>query len=222
MIVVVGSRHDRVATDLVGLWSRAALCSAEDFVSPGWIWRHGQSAPKTWIVDAGPVRDEEVTGIFLRRSTIYAEELASTHPADRAFLASEVHGFLTFVLATTSARVVNPVCDGAYGEEALRPERWSPVATELGISVRPLRVTSEPRRQNRYRTHEVEVVGAEVFGDAPARVLEGARHLVGALGLGWGRLLFDSRQRLVTITGASRPSEAAAAALGRLLQVRRS
>lgn len=222
MIVVVGSRHDRVATDLAGLWPRAALCSAEDFVSPGWIWHQGQSPAKTWIVGAAPVRDEEVSGVFIRRSTVHAEELANTHPTDRAFLASEIHAFLTFVLATTSARVINPVCDGAYGEEALRPERWSPVAGELGISVRPLKITSEPRRQNRYRTHEVDVVGTEVFGDAPTRVLENARRLVRGLELEWARLLFDARQRLITMTGASRPGAEAAAALGRLLAQRRS
>lgn len=222
MIVVVGSRHDSVATYLVASWPRAALCSAEDIVSPGWVWPHSQPASRTWIVNTKQVRDEEITGVFLRRSTVYAEELTTTHPADRAFLASEVHSFLTFVLATTSARVVNPVRAGAFGEEALRPEHWSAVASEVGISVRPLRVTSEPRRRTRYRTYEVEVVGGEVFGDAPARVLEGARRLAGALGFAWGVLLFDARHRLITVTGARRPSDEAAAVLGRLLKAGRS
>jgi hypothetical protein len=220
MIVVVGSRHDSVATDLVASWPRAALCSAEDIVSLGWVWPHRQLSSRTWIVNTKQVRDEDVTGVFIRRPTVYAEELATTHPADRAFLASEVHAFLMFVLATTSARVVNPVCNGAFGEEALRPERWSAVASEIGISVRPLRVTSEPQRRTRYRIYEVEVVGGEVFGDAPARVLDGARRLADALGLEWSVLLFDARHRLVTVTGARRPSDAAAAALGRLLKAR--
>jgi hypothetical protein len=221
MIVVVGSRHDSVATDLVASWPHAALCSAEDFVNPGWVWRHGQPASRIWIVNTRPVRDEAVTGVFIRRPTVYTEELATIHPADRAFLASEVHAFLTFILATTSARVVNPVCDGAFGEEALRPERWLAVASELEIAVRPLRVTSEPRRRTKYRTYEVEVVGGEAFGNAPARVLEGAGRLAGALGLVWGVLMFDARHRLITVTGARRPSDAAAVALGRLLKAGR-
>lgn len=222
MIVVVGSRHDSVAANLVASWPDAALCSAEDFVHQGWVWRHGQPASRTWIVNTRPVRDEDVTGVFIRRPTIYAEELATTHPADRAFLASEVHAFLTFVLATTSARVVNPVIDGAFGEEALRPERWTAAASALGINVRPLRVTSRQRRRTRYRTYEVEVVGDKVFGDAPARVLEGARRLASALGLAWGVFLFDARYRLITISGARRPSDAAAAALASLLTTGRS
>lgn len=222
MIVVVGSRHDSVATDLVALWPRAALCSAEDLVLPGWVWRHGQPASRTWIVDTRPVRDEEVTGVFIRRSAVYAEELVTTHPADRAYLATEAHAFLTFVLATTSARVVNPVIDGAFGEEALRPERWTAVASEVGISVRSARVASEPRRRTRYRAYEVEVVGGEVFGDGPAQILEGARCLTNVLGVVWGALLFDARNRLITVTGARRPSDAAAVALGRLLEAWRS
>jgi len=218
MIVVVGSRHDSVATDLVASWPEAALCSAEDFVSPGWVWPLSQPESRTWIVNTKQVRDAQVTGIFIRRPTVYPEELATTHPDDRAFVASEIHAFLMFVLATTSARVVNPVCDGAFGEEALRPERWSTVASELGIPVRPLRVSSGPRRRTRYRTYGVEVIGAEVFGDAPSRVLESARRFMAALGLTWGTLRFDARHRLITVTGAGRPSDAAAAALGRLLK----
>ncbi|HZF18443.1 MAG TPA: hypothetical protein VE008_01915 [Burkholderiales bacterium] len=218
MIVVVGSRHDPVAADLIALWPQAALCSAEDLVSPGWVWRHGRPASRSWIVDAKPIRDEDVTGVFIRRSSVYAEELATTHPADRSFLAAEAHAFLSFVLATTSARVVNPVIGGAFGEEALRPERWTAVASEMGIPVRPVRVTSEARRRAGYRTYEVEVVGSEVFGKGPARVLDGALRLAGKLDMAWGVLLFDTRHRLVAATGAQRPGEQATAALRRLLE----
>jgi hypothetical protein len=218
MIVVVGSSHDPVAADLVTSWPGAALCSAEDLVRTGWVWRLGQPESYTWIVNGKPVRDEEVTGVFIRRSSVYAEELLTTHPADRAFLAAESHAFLTFILATTSARVVNPVSDGAFGEEALRPERLTTVASQVGITVRPIRVTSEPRRRIPYRTHIVEVVGGEVFGNAPSRVLEGACRLADALGLVWGVLLFDTRHRLTSATVAPKPSAAAAAALGRLLE----
>lgn len=221
MIVVVGSSHDSVATDLVASWPQAALCSAEDLVRPGWVWRHKQPASQTWVVDAKQVSDDDVTGVFVRRPTIYPEELMTTHPADRAFLASEIHAFLTFVLATTSARVVNSVIEGAFGEEALRPHRWTAAALKLGISVRPLRVSNEPLRRTTYRTSEVEVVGDEAFGDVPPRLLDSGRRLAQALGIGWGVFLFDARHRLVTVTTARRPSGAAAAALGRFLEARR-
>ena len=218
MILVVGSSHDSVATDLVALWPQAALCSAEDLVSPGWVWR--QPAAKTWIVDRKQISDDHVTGVFVRRASVYAEELMSTHPDDRAYLASEIHAFLVFVLASTSARVVNPINEGAFGEAALRPYRWTQLALQLGISLRPLRVTSESRRPIRYRTFTVEVVGDEVFGDAPASVRDSARCLAHALEIGWGVFVFDSRKRLVTVTTARRPSDTAAAALGRLLEAK--
>ena len=218
MIVVVGSRHDSVATDLVALWPEAALCSAEDLVSPGWVWRLPQPASRIWIVDSKPVSDDEVTGVFLRRATVYPEELRTTHPDDRSYLASENHAFLTFVLATTSARVVNPVNEGTFGEHGLRQYRWARAATEQGIQVRPLRVTSEGRQQARYQTVQVEVAGDEVFGKAPARILDAARRLAQALGISWGVFIFDRRYRLVTVTTARRPTDPAAAALGHFLK----
>jgi hypothetical protein len=218
MIVVVGSRHDSVATDLVALWPEAALCSAEDLVSPGWVWRLSQPASRIWIVDSKPVSDDQITGVFLRRATVYPEELKTTHPDDRAYLASENHAFLTFVLATTSALVVNPVNEGTFGEHGLRQYRWIKAAAELGIPVRPLRVTSEERRQAPYRTFQVEVAGNEVLGDAPPRVLDATRLLAQALEISWGVFIFDRRYRLVTVTAARRPTDSAAAALGDFLK----
>ena len=218
MIVVVGSRHDSVATDLVALWPNAALCSAEDLVHAGWVWHQAQPASRIWVVDSRPVSDDDVTGVFIRRATVYPQELRTIHPDDRNFLASECHAFLTFVLATTSARVVNPVNEGTFGEHALRPYRWTTAASKLGISVRPLRVTSEARRPVRYRTFQVEVAGDEVIGDAPSRTLYATRVMAEALGINWGVFVFDARHRLVTVTTARRPSDAAAAALGRLLK----
>ena len=218
MIVVVGSRHDPVATRLVASWPQAALCSAEDLVSQGWVWRHNHPKAQTWIVNGKRVRDTEVHGVFIRRSAVYAEELVTTHPADRGYLASETHAFLTVVLATTRARVVNPVRDGAFGEEALRPACWISAASEVGITTRPVRLTSEPRRQAKYRTYEIEVVGGEVFGEAQAKIRAATRHLVEVLGIAWAKLLFDARDQLIVISGASSPSERAVAALGRLLE----
>ena len=218
MIVVVGSRHDKIALDLVAMWPGAALCAAEDLVQPGWAWRNSQLQPRTWVINGKFVRDDRVSGVFLRRSAVYGEELATIHPADRAFLAAEAHAFLTFVLATTSARVCNPVVDGAFGEEALRPERWMALAPEVGISIHPLRLTSERRRRSRPRPAcWAEVVGDKVFGNAPSRMRTGAVYMAAAMRLVWGAFAFDARQRLITITSARRPSKAAALALGRLL-----
>ena len=86
------------------------------------VWRHGQPASRTWIVDINQISDE--------------------------------------------------------------------FALRLGITPRPLRVTSEPRRPIRYRTFTVEVVGDQVFGDAPVSLRENARRLAAALEIGWGGVCF--------------------------------
>ena len=217
MIVVVGSRHDPVAMSLAARWPRAVLCSAEDLVRPGWVWRSGKRAVRQWVVNSQPVRDDEVTGVFVRRSSVYAEELLTTHRDDRVFLAAENHAFLTFVLATTAARVVNPVVDGAFGEEALRPERWIAAAADAGLAIHPLRVRSEPKRRTQFGTRALEVVGDDVFGKAPARIAGATKRAARALAAPWAAFLFDTKYRLLTVTAARPPSDEAAAALQLLL-----
>jgi hypothetical protein len=222
VIVVVGSRHDRVAGHLVATWPRAALCSAEDLLTPGWVWPSSGAADRTWVVDGACVPDSEVTGVFVRRATVYPDELLQVHPDDRPYLAAECHAFLIFVLATTGASVANPVGDGAIGDEAVRLERWMPAAIECGLTLAPLRLTSTPRRARTLTTHVVEVVGTESFGDASfgdaaSRCRRGAVQLVGALGMRWAACVFDGRRRLAAVTTAAVPSNAAAEALARVL-----
>lgn len=217
MIVVVGSRHDSVATRLVARWPGAALCAAEDLTRGGWVWRHAHPASRRWVVGGQRVRDADISGVFLRRSAVYAQELVGTHADDRDFLAAEAHAFLTCVLASTSARVINPVVDGAFGEEALRPEHCAEAAVRLGIPLVPVRVSSHPRRYRRARTHEVEVVAGESFGAAPERVHVRARELAREMRLCWVVTVFDARQRLLALTQARAPSDEASDVLGRVL-----
>lgn len=217
MIVVIGSRHDSVATALVDAWPDAALCSAEDLTQPGWMWRPDSPPSPRWVINANVVDDEDITGVFVRRSAVYPEELLSTHPDDRSYLAAEAHAFLVFVLAATRAAVANPVADGALGDEAIRPERWIPAAVGAGLSVAPLRLTSNHLRPRQLHPIVVEVVGDEVFGDAPARLKVAALRVARQLNLLWAAVVFDGRHRLLTITSARPPSAEALDALGRLL-----
>ena len=216
MIVVVGSRHDSVATALAATWSDAAVCSAEDLVHPGWVWPLGRGE-RRWVVDGAPVKDQEISGVFVRRSSVYADELAGIHPADRAFLASETQSLLTVVLATTRAIVVNPVADGAFGEATLRAERIAAVAAAAGIPLSPLRVSTEVRRRTRRHAHAVELVDGAVVGEPAPAIAAAAQSIARALALRWCVVAFDSRERLITVTSAPPPSETARAALGRLL-----
>ncbi len=218
MIVVVGSRHDPVATELVQAWRPAKLCSAEDLTSAGWVWPiPSDGAAPTWVIDGEPQADDAVTGVFVRRSAVYPEELRGTHPDDRGYLAAETHALLLFVLATTKARVVNPVGDGALGDEAVRPETWMVAAGVLGVPVAPVRLASRPCRRRSLRVSTVQVVSDEGFGGAPLRSRDRAVAVAQRLGLSWATFMFDGRQRLLAVSTAMRPEPRATRALHRLL-----
>ncbi len=217
MIVVIGSRHDSVATALVDAWSDAALCSAEDLTLPGWVWRANAPLWRRWVINGKVIDDEDISGVFVRRSAVYPEEFLSTHPDDRSYLAAEAHAFLVFVLAETRATVANPVADGALGDEAIRPERWISAAGKAGLSVAPLRLTNRRLQPPQPHPVVVEVVGDDAFGDAPARSKVAALRIVHELDLLWATVVFDRRHRLLTITSARPPGDEAVDALGRLL-----
>lgn len=223
MIVVLASRHDKVAIDLVARWPSAALCSADDLTRRGWSWPASANGnPATWVISGEVVRDECVTGVFVRRSTVYAEELTRTHPDDRAYLAAETQAFLAYVLSRTTARVVNPVDDGGtYGEAALRPERWMQAAIELGVAVAALRVRSTGAQHVPVRTMSFEVVGKQVMGNTGSPLAAAALKVCRGLGLCWAVVCFDKSGRLSAITTTPAPSPAAAAALARILTRRR-
>jgi hypothetical protein len=216
VIVVVGSRHDPVATSLVAAWPGAALCAAGDLTTEGWVWPVG-AGRRTWVVGGERVPDERVTGVFVRRATVYPEELTGVHRDDRAYLGAEAHAFLVHVLGTTSATVANPVADGALGDELVRPERWMPLAAAAGLAVAPVRLTTLPRRPRPRTTRLAEVVGDEVVGDVSARAGAAAARLAGALGLRWAGVVLDGRSRVLTVTTQHPPSDAARDLLGRLL-----
>lgn len=216
MIVVVGSRHDPVAKMLVDAWPAARQCSAEDFTRPGWAWRRDNDT-RRWVIDGITVDDAEVSGVFVRRSMVYPEEFMMTHPDDRGYLAAETSAFLVFVLSCTSAVVVNPVVDGAFGDEVLVPERWIPEATASGVTVAPVRLTSSHKQPLRQSATRLEVVGTEVIGAGSSQIRSAASSIVNALGLRYAVLAFDDRERLVCISCMARPSHTAVEAIGQML-----
>lgn len=220
MIVVIGSRHDPVAAELVRRWPGGALCDARDLMAPGWRWSADAGLggrDRQWVVGGGGVLDTEVTGVFLRRSAVYPDELTGTHPDDRAYLAAEAHAFLIYVLATTNALAVNPVSEGTLGVDALRPERWMRAAAELDVPVAPLRLTSTTPVPNPLTLPEslIEVVGGEAL--PTGRLGDAAVAVTGALGLRWSVASFDRDDRLCALTATPPPSPQAADRLGILL-----
>lgn len=223
MIVVLGGRHDPVATALVAAWPGALLCSAEDLCAPGWVWpMAADDAARCWVVQGRPLADAAVSGVFVARSAVHAAELQGTHPRDRAYLAAELTAFVTHLLASTAARVSTPVVDGAFGDATLRPERWMPLAARCGLAPVPLRLQSAgPISAPRWQAWPLDVVGSECFGPGLERLApqrrEGAAQLIAALGLAWARLFFDGASRLRLIGTLAVPDARVLQALGRVL-----
>jgi hypothetical protein len=217
MIVVVGSRHDEVATRLVERWPSAALCSAEDLTTEGWIWSPETPEQRRWVVSGRLVVDHDVSGVFLRRSGVHPEEFLGIHPDDREYMAAEIRAFLVLVLATTGAVVVNPVGPGGLGDEVLRPERWIAAAAERGIANAPLHLASASTPVQSGGMVVVDVVGEQPFGDAPEILRRAAVVVAGALDLAWAAVVFDELGRLVMVSTRPAPATPAVDALGRLL-----
>lgn len=220
MIVVVGSRHDSVAQSLVKALPGAALCAAEDLTQPGWVWPLASPEPNRWVINRTVVDDREVTGVLVRRTCVYPEELLSTHPDDREYLAAESTAFLVFVLARTGARVVNPVLGGSLGDDAIRPEQWMPKAVDLGLTLAPLPLKRGAAFHPLARTTTAEVVGGDAFGDAPPQLRAAATKLAAAVGVVYAVFVFDAEHRLIAVSGSRPPSDVALAALGSILSTR--
>lgn len=218
MIVILGSRYDPLAVALVGAWPNAALCSAEDLLRPGWRYQQGSADSLRWVVDGNVVPDSEVTGVYVCRNAVHAEELMQVHPDDRVYLAAETHALLVALLASTGARVVNPVFEGVFGHDALRPERWMRLAAGLGIDVQPRRVSSEQIEASAGGIATiVTVLGQQVWSATAGPLQEASRRLVAAAGMVYSRAAFDSEGRFVAVSFEAVPTDDSCAALGRYL-----
>jgi len=220
VIVVLGSRYDPAARFLLGSVTDAALCSAEDLTRPGWAWPLKSSSFGRWVIEGETVDDRDVTGVLVRRSCVYAEELTTTHPDDREYLAAEATAFLTFVLAQTGACVINPVNGGAMGEETVRLENWIPLAKQLNLKTAPLRLTPRLKPRAPKSAHVIEVVGSETFGETKRQLRGRIVALAKQLGLLFGTFVFDGDDRLVAISATGSPSGPALPALISLLKLR--
>jgi hypothetical protein len=187
---------------------------------PGWAWALKPSSVGRWVIEGETVDDPAVTGVLVRRSCVFPEELLTTHLDDREYLAAEATAFLTFVLAQTGARVVNPVNGGAMGEETIRIENWIPLARHLNLETAPLRMTPGLQHRAPDSARVVEVVGSETFGDAPPQLGDRLAALAKQLGLFFAKFVLDGNDHLIALSAAGHPSAAALPALISQLRLR--
>ncbi len=202
MIVVVANPYDQSAQDIVARWNNqgAAMLTCEDLSRSGWKYHIGHPENSTAFVDGQVVPQTAITGALTRRPCIFEEELLHIHPADRTYVASEMHAFLVSWLSSLSCPVLNrptPTClSGPYW----RTEQWIMTAARMGIPVRavyrhiswhitaPTTVitTSQPVEAESSKSEEIielTIVGGRCIGNGDSTLVEQARQLATAAGV---------------------------------------
>lgn len=171
MIVVVASRHDAAAREIVAKWiaDDAALLICEDLSSLG--WRHHLFHPRrsTAVVSGRIVRESEIRGVLVRRPWIFEQELTHIAREDREYVTAEMNAFLTSWLSHLSRPVLNRPRGTCLCGPAWRPQQWAQAAVSVGMKIDPS-LFSTPSHDGHDQAHaaaswhEVTIVGDRCFG----------------------------------------------------------
>jgi hypothetical protein len=191
MIVVVGSRFDAAARDLVERWpeGKAHLLTADDLTAAGWRWSDDGRTEAVAVVSGRRVRVQSIRGVLTRRPAVLPQELTTIAEADRSYVAAETTAFLTAWLSSLSCPVLNRPRGGCLSGPNWTIDLWLCTAVRLGIPVRPCRravpaPASAPAQEAPVdRLDRVVVVGSEVFGEVGAAQADDARRLACAAGV---------------------------------------
>ena len=136
MIAVLASQFDPEARALVVAWSNAgaALLSAEDLCSPGWIFHLNDPSGGMAVVGGKRVKVSELRAVLTRRPAVVAEELGRINSADRPYVAAETNAFLVAWLSALPCRVVNRPRPSSLCGPAWDALHWHAAATKAGLA----------------------------------------------------------------------------------------
>ena len=193
MLVVVGSRHDPSACEIVQQWERwgAALLSCEDLSASGWRYSPSDRAASRAVVSGQIIPDIAIRGVLVRRPWVLQEELTRIAPADREFVAAEMSAFLLAWLSQLPCRVLNRPRGTSLCGPNWWPQQWTHMAANVGCQVEPTRLqiparakaegeeTSYPAPQS----VEAVVVGDRCLGDVSDDQAADAMKLAAAAGV---------------------------------------
>lgn len=191
MIVVLASRHDRVAVDLVSRWASkgAELCSVEDLSAAGWRYLPGVPNSSTVVAGGRIAPQPEITGVLTRRAWVLEDELIRIVPADRSYVAAEMSAFLISWLSSLDCPVLNPPTPSCLSGPNWRHEQWVQAAALAGLPVRPshrrvpaLAEIAPQQEEWAAPAAYVTVVGEQVLGALNGIQSDQARRLARAAG----------------------------------------
>jgi hypothetical protein len=213
VLVVVGSRHDLGALELVKRWERwgAALLSCEDLSAPGWRYSPADRRASRAVIDGRIVREGDIRGVLVRRPHVLQQELAHIATADREFVAAEMSAFLFAWLSHLRCRVLNRPRGTSLCGPNWRPQQWIQAAARVGLEVEPIRqqvparAKANVRNISRASRNPVQavIVGERCLGEIRADQADGARKLAAAAGVGLLAVWFAPGNRTSRFVAAS-------------------
>ena len=210
MLVVVGSRHDPGACEIVQQWERwgAALLSCEDLSASGWRYSPSDHAASRAVVSGQVIPDAAIRGVLVRRPWILQQELTWIAAADREFVAAEMSAFLLAWLSQLPCPVLNRPRGSSLCGPNWQPQQWAHMAANVGFPVEPSRWQVPPSARAKVeetsdralQSVEAVVVGDRCLGDVNDDQAANAKNLAAAAGVALLAVFFghaNGRSRFV-------------------------
>jgi hypothetical protein len=186
VIVVVASSYDAHAQSIVAHWESggAAMLTAEDLCTAGWSVSVPRSGRGAAVIGGRIVRPDQISGVLTLRPGIFAPELRTIRPDDRAYVAAELNAFLLEWLMAQTCPVLNRPSLSCLAGPNWRVEQWIHAAARLGVPVRTRRrrVRNDCSPHTEEQAIEVISVGERCFGCDDRRLQSWNRRLAEAAG----------------------------------------
>jgi hypothetical protein len=183
LLIVLASRHDVVARQLVERWEAygACLLTCRDLSEPGWRYRLADPAAATAVIAGRPVAASEIRGVLIRLPWVTEDELPHIVPSDRSYVAAEMSAFLVFWLSELTCPILNRPSPGRLNGPSWRSQQWIAHAAQVGLRVvfeeRQLSMAASSTPRQPSATYSVTVVGDQCIGAADNILRERSRDL---------------------------------------------
>ncbi len=187
-LVVVAHSWDKTAHALVERWAacNAILMTPGDLSIRGWRYRVGEVGTSECIAAGRALNVRDIRGVLTRLPCVFEHDVQHMIPADRAYVAAEMHAFLLAWLSELSCPVLNRPTASCLAGPLWRREQWVHIAASLGIpvlsSLRRSSISPEPSLtvEPAQESTTVVVVGQWHFGAVDAALVQQAHCLAKA------------------------------------------
>jgi len=188
VLVVLASRSDAAARALCerAPAGTAQLLSWRDLSTTGWrYYSDPDDGGDAAVIGGRPITNAEIDAVVTRCPAVPPHELGHIVPADRTYVAAEMTAFLVAWLTRLRCPVLNRPRDGCLCGPRWPPERWTMLATSLGLRAVPVARravpglapgTTRPAAPAGFELRTVTVVGphAHVSDDTPETLADAA------------------------------------------------